>query len=57
MGREKSLNQQLKDFKVKLEKKLGVVQMILFGSTAEGTAGPDSDVDLIIVSSKFKGKK
>ncbi len=31
--------------------------MLLFGSRARGTAGDESDVDLIIVSSTFKGEK
>ena len=31
--------------------------MILFGSMATGRAHKDSDIDLILVSDKFRGKK
>lgn len=33
----------------KIVKKFDPVQVILFGSYARGTAGPDSDVDLLVV--------
>lgn len=32
-------------------------RIILFGSNARGTAGPDSDVDLIIVMSEIESKR
>ena len=57
MGRDEPLEQSLREFKKKLEKKLGSITMVLFGSNATGKARPDSDVDLIIVSPKFAGKK
>ncbi|MBI5636246.1 nucleotidyltransferase domain-containing protein [Candidatus Micrarchaeota archaeon] len=57
MGEEKHLMRYLKEFKKVLEKKLGSVTLILFGSSATGKAKAESDVDLIIVSKKFSGKK
>jgi predicted nucleotidyltransferase len=44
-----------------LMEKLGVInrefapaQVIVFGSRARGTAGPDSDIDVIVVSERFR---
>ena len=53
MGRKKSaLLKELSDFK----KKNGIEQMYLFGSRASGKVHKDSDVDLIVVSKRFRGK-
>ncbi len=57
MGSKPVISQELKNFKKKLEKKIGKITMVLFGSNATGKATPDSDVDLIIVSPSFSGKK
>ncbi|MEK6838016.1 MAG: nucleotidyltransferase domain-containing protein, partial [Nanoarchaeota archaeon] len=46
---------ELESFKEKLIKHLAVQKMVLFGSTARGQVGKDSDVDLIFVSPKFNG--
>ncbi|MBI2144421.1 nucleotidyltransferase domain-containing protein [Candidatus Woesearchaeota archaeon] len=46
---------ELRKFKLKLIKHIAVQKMILFGSTARGQAGKDSDIDLIFVSPQFKG--
>ena len=46
------LIKQLKDFKNKNK----IEKMYLFGSMASGKARKYSDVDLIVVSKKFKGK-
>lgn len=46
---------ELEKFKQKLVKHLTVQKMILFGSTARGQAGKNSDIDLIFVSPEFKG--
>ena len=54
MGGRKSINEQLSLFKTKLNKGLPVNKMILFGSRAKGKCGRDRDVDLIIVSPKFR---
>lgn len=43
-------------FKHQVTKQIGLKKMILFGSVAHGRAGKHSDVDLIVVSNKFKGK-
>lgn len=48
---------ELRAFKKKLENRLGRVTLLLFGSNATGTAGKDSDVDLIVISPQFTGKK
>ena len=57
MDRNKSLKSELKIFLQELSKDYPVQKLILFGSRAKGKATVDSDVDLIIVSSKFKNKK
>jgi len=41
----------------KFKKTIEADKVILFGSYATGTAGKDSDIDLILVSKKFTGKK
>ena len=33
-----------------------VNRMVLFGSHAKGTAGEDSDIDVVIISNDFQGK-
>ncbi len=48
---------QLKNFKIELNKEIPIRQMILFGSQAYGKPHKDSDIDLIVVSQKFKQKK
>jgi len=50
------LIRELKDFRRKISKRYGVQRMILFGSRARGSPHRDSDVDLIVVSPKFKRK-
>lgn len=46
---------ELEGFKKRLRKHMAVQKIILFGSTARGKAGKDSDIDLILISPKFKG--
>ena len=53
MGKTKIIK-ELKDFKENLKKDFPDEKIILFGSRALGREGPDSDVDLIIVSKKFR---
>lgn len=48
----KKLVSGIKAFK----KKAGVEKALLFGSYATGKAGPHSDVDLILLSPRFKAK-
>ncbi len=47
----------LRKFKKKIEKNLSLDSLILFGSRARGDERENSDVDLIIVSKDFEGKK
>jgi predicted nucleotidyltransferase len=54
MGGRKSLKDNLKSFKYRLNKDIPVNRMIFFGSRTKGKSGRDRDVDLIIVSNKFK---
>lgn len=35
---------------------VAVLRMVLFGSRARGTQGPDSDIDVLILSDSFKEK-
>lgn len=51
----KKLIRKLEDFKKKLEKKIDIKEVILFGSRVNGRLRKNSDVDLIIVGD-FKGK-
>lgn len=53
--RPNEIVEQLEEFKKKLTKHMAIQKMILFGSTVRGQAGKDSDVDLILVSPRFKG--
>ena len=58
MGRTPTqIIKMLQRFKYRIEKKYDVKKMLLFGSQARGEAKEGSDVDLIIVSPQFKGKK
>lgn len=54
---KKELMESLRDAKERLSKEKRVEKVILFGSHAEGKARKGSDVDLIIVSSGFRGIK
>jgi predicted nucleotidyltransferase len=44
--------QKIKEFK----KKIGVEKIIIFGSFARGEFKEDSDIDLILIGKKFRGK-
>ncbi|MCD6093026.1 MAG: nucleotidyltransferase domain-containing protein [Candidatus Aenigmarchaeota archaeon] len=48
---------QLKKFKHKINKQYHIDKMILFGSLAKGTFHKHSDIDLILVSKKFRNKR
>lgn len=39
----------------RLARRLRVEALILFGSRAQGVAGPESDYDLVVVSPEFEG--
>ncbi|MGH2625421.1 MAG: nucleotidyltransferase domain-containing protein [Anaerolineales bacterium] len=56
MGAPPALVRDLKRFRARLVDQLGDVDaLLLFGSQASGRAGPDSDVDLLVVSRVFAG--
>jgi predicted nucleotidyltransferase len=46
---------RIKEFIKKIEEKIDVERVLLFGSTARGKRNKESDVDLIIVSKNFDG--
>ncbi|MBI2079532.1 nucleotidyltransferase domain-containing protein [Candidatus Micrarchaeota archaeon] len=54
MGKKDSLIKMLSQFKKSVSSVLPIEEMILFGSFARGDYKKDSDVDLIVVSPKFK---
>lgn len=54
MGGRKSLKERLIAFKKTVNGDFPIQTMILFGSRATGKTGRDRDVDLIIVSPRFK---
>ena len=54
MAGRKSLKERLREFKKIANKDLQIRKMILFGSRAKGKTGRDRDVDLLIVSPKFR---
>lgn len=56
MGK-KEIIKELKTFKRDLKKKIYINKMLFFGSRASGKPKQHSDIDLIIVSKDFKGKR
>ena len=54
MGGRKSIKERLRMFRNNVSKEIPIKNMILFGSRAKGKVGRDTDIDLIIVSQKFK---
>lgn len=50
------LMEDLKRFRTKVAKRYAIERMILFGSRARGHAHQFSDVDIILVSKKFRRK-
>lgn len=51
-GQSKEMIEKIGDFK----RKIGAERIILFGSYARGDFDEDSDVDLLLVSKKFRKK-
>ena len=47
----------VEEFKKSVWRKYGIRKIILFGSQATGKSKKHSDVDLIVVSKKFAGKR
>lgn len=54
MDKKKSIIKILKEFKSETNKDLPIKKMFLFGSRAKSNPHKWSDVDLVIVSDKFK---
>jgi len=57
MDRKKTLIAELQQFAQNISKDYPLTKMILFGSQATGRVTRHSDIDLIIVSKKFRGKR
>ncbi len=49
------MDETLKQFTAEIRSAFTDAKIMLFGSRAKGTARPDSDYDLIIISKQFKG--
>jgi hypothetical protein len=54
MGKREDLIKALSAFRKRLSSVIPVTEMILFGSSATGKAGKDSDVDILVVSPAFR---
>lgn len=50
-----TLMERVREFIRKVDAKVPVEKVLLFGSTAKGTRREESDVDLIIISKAFRG--
>jgi len=57
MGDRENIVSELKTFRRDLNKMLHVDRMIFFGSRVSGKSYKDSDIDLVIVSDYFEGKR
>ncbi|HLD00724.1 MAG TPA: nucleotidyltransferase domain-containing protein [Candidatus Nanoarchaeia archaeon] len=57
MDKAEHLAKQLKAFKKEVSKKIPLKALVFFGSRAKGKGKKYSDIDLLVVSSKFKNKK
>lgn len=57
MGNREIIIKKLKRFKENLKNKISVNLIVLFGSLVRGKYHKDSDIDLIVVSKDFEGKK
>lgn len=57
MDKKQLIMKDLRYFKSRLHQNIAIDKMIFFGSRATGRPNKDSDIDLLIVSKKFRGKK
>jgi hypothetical protein len=57
MDKKQNIISLLKNFRKKIEEKIIVDKIILFGSQARGDMKEGSDIDFIVVSPDFKGIK
>ena len=53
---EGKITKQIADAIKEFKKKVKADRVLVFGSYATGEAGKDSDIDLILISRRFKGK-
>lgn len=56
MGPPPGLMSDLRRFRRALQARIGAATVVLFGSQATGRAGPDSDVDVLVVCPAFEGR-
>ncbi len=54
MGRKDAVTTRLQEFRIRVNREFPVKKMIFFGSRVQGNFHKDSDIDLIIVSDRFK---
>jgi len=57
MDRKTVLIRELEKFKKNVSRDIPIKRMIFFGSRATGTYKQDSDIDLVVISSKFREQK
>ena len=57
MDKRENLIKKLKIFRKNINKEIPISKILFFGSFAKGKPHKWSDIDLIIVSSKFRDKK
>lgn len=55
MDKRQAVIRKLQDFRKNVNREMPLYKMILFGSMATGKARKESDIDLLIVSAKFRG--
>lgn len=56
LAKDQRLNKVIINFKKALTKQgIKADRIILFGSQAQGTASENSDIDVVVISSNFKG--
>ena len=55
---KKAVSKIIEDFRLALERRgVSVAMLVLYGSQADGTAKEWSDIDLVVVSDYFEGKR
>jgi predicted nucleotidyltransferase len=57
LGKERDIRKMIRDMVNRIVERFDPEKIILFGSHARGEAGPDSDVDLLVVMSVTGSKR